>query len=58
MEKKDVDKIKEIVAKDAGFSDEVVGTAWDYAMMLTYRTKQQRELYEEVIRRIANQSKD
>ncbi len=53
---KRADKIKEQVAKEYGFEDNVLGTRWNYAMQLTHRTKKQIELYEEVIKRLENSS--
>lgn len=46
-----INEIKNEVAKDFGATLEIP-TLWNYAMMLTHRTKKQLELYEEVIRRI------
>lgn len=46
-----LNKIKQEVAKDFGVTIELP-TLWDYAMLLTSRTKKQIELYEEVIKRM------
>ncbi len=50
-----IDKIKEKIAKEAGYRDDILGTAWNYAMMLTHRTKRQISLYEKVISALANE---
>ncbi len=42
-------QIKEDVAEAAGYTNEVFVSRWQYAMMLTHRTKQQLVLYERVI---------
>ena len=44
-------EIKEQVALDYGITFKMP-TYWDYAMLLTSRTKAQLGLYEEVIRRV------
>lgn len=43
-------EIKEQVASRKGYRNDILGTSWEYAMMLTSRTKKQLELYEEVIK--------
>jgi hypothetical protein len=40
--------VKESVAKSHGYPDNILGTAWNYAMMCTHRHKAQLKLYEEV----------
>jgi len=53
-----VKKIKDIVAERNGFQSNVLGSPWNYAMLLTNRKKQQLELYEEVIQEILKKSED
>ena len=43
-----IEKIKERVAIKNGF-DMKMSTCWNYAMLITHRTKQQLKLYDEVI---------
>lgn len=43
-------KIKERVAKAYGFERGLLGTRWNYAMLIVHRTKKQIEMYEEVIK--------
>ena len=47
----EVESIKEDVAKAFGYTLEMP-TIWNYAMLMTYRTKRQLQMYEEVIRRV------
>jgi hypothetical protein len=44
-----VNLAKDTVAKRHGYSRNILGTSWEYAMMLTHRKKAQLALYEEVI---------
>ena len=46
---KAVDSAKEIVAKNNGFEEGILGTSWNYAMKLTHRKKTQIDLYEAVL---------
>ena len=41
-------QIKEKIALKNGYRDDILGTAWEYAMQLTHRTKKQIQLYEEL----------
>ena len=43
-----IEKIKERVAIKNGFNMKMP-TCWNYAMLITHRTKQQLKLYDEVI---------
>lgn len=45
---------KETVAKRHGYPDNILGTSWEYAMMLTHRRKAQCDLYEEVLVELFN----
>jgi hypothetical protein len=49
-----VNYAKETVAKRHGYFDNVIGTRWEYAMMLTHRRKAQLDLYEEVLIELLN----
>ena len=49
-----INKVKEQVALNHGYPDNILGTSWEYAMYLTHRTKRQLELYDEVIMRIVS----
>ena len=52
-------EIKEKIAKQAGYPSGIVNeSAWDYAMLMTHRTKAQLELYERVILELLNQQLD
>jgi hypothetical protein len=44
-----VNLIKDNVAKRHGYPDNIIGTRWEYAMMITHRTKLQIRLYEEAL---------
>ena len=44
-----IKEIKESVAKSHGYSNNILGTRWEYAMISTHRTKAQIKLYEEVL---------
>jgi len=55
MELDIINIVKNNVAKRHGYSDNVLGTRWEYAMMLTHRTKCQIKLYEEVLIELINQ---
>lgn len=48
-----VNLIKDNVAKRHGYPDNIMGTSWEYAMMLTHRTKRQIRLYEEALVELA-----
>lgn len=48
-----VNLIKNNVAKRHGYPDNIMGTSWEYAMMITYRTKLQIRLYEEALAELA-----
>lgn len=41
--------VKNTVAERHGYPDNIIGSRWDYAMMLTHRRKAQIQLYEEVL---------
>jgi len=49
-----VEIIKNEVAKKHGFPNGILGSPWKYAMAITHRTKQQLQMYEEVIEKIIN----
>lgn len=40
--------VKESIAISYGYPNNILGNAWDYAMMITHRRKAQIKLYEEV----------
>ena len=42
-------EVKNTVAERHGYPDNIMGSRWDYAMMLTHRRKAQIQLYEEVL---------
>jgi len=44
-----IERIKNQVAEEYGYEDNVLGTRWEFAMQLTHRTKRQIQLYEAVI---------
>lgn len=48
-----VNLIKDNVAKRHGYPDNIMGTSWEYAMMITHRTKRQIRLYEEALAELA-----
>jgi hypothetical protein len=48
-----VSLIKDNVAKRHGYPDNIMGTSWEYAMMITHRTKLQIQLYEEALAELA-----
>ncbi len=48
-----VNLIKDNVAKRHGYPDNIMGTSWEYAMMITHRTKLQLRLYEEALAELA-----
>jgi len=48
-----VNLIKDNVAKRHGYPDNIMGTSWEYAMMITHRTKLQIRLYEEALAELA-----
>lgn len=48
-----VNLIKDNVAKRHGYPDNIMGTSWEYAMMITHRTKRQIRLYEEALVELA-----
>ena len=48
-----IDIIKEMIAERHGYSKDVLGNRWDFAMHLTHRTKKQIQLYEEVIKELS-----
>ena len=48
-----VNLIKDNVAKRHGYPDNIMGTSWEYAMMITHRTKMQIQLYEEALAELA-----
>ena len=45
-------EIKEKVALANGYESGILGSRWNFAMSLTYRTKKQLELYEEVLKEL------
>lgn len=49
-----VNLAKDTVAKRHGYPDNILGTSWEYAMMLTHRRKAQCNLYEEVLVELFN----
>ena len=49
-----VNLAKDTVAKRHGYPDNILGTSWKYAMMLTHRRKAQCKLYEEVLVELFN----
>jgi hypothetical protein len=44
-----VKRTKNYIAKLNGFEEGVLGSSWEYAMQITYRTKSQIKLYDAVI---------
>lgn len=52
----DIEKLKNDIALKHGYQDGILGSAWNFAMQLTHRTKRQIALYEEVIEALANSS--
>ena len=48
-----VNLIKDNVAKRHGYPDNIMGTSWEYAMVITHRTKLQIRLYEEALAELA-----
>lgn len=48
-----VNLIKDNVAKRHGYPDNIMGSSWEYAMMITHRTKLQIRLYEEALAELA-----
>ena len=48
-----VNLIKDNVAKRHGYPDNIMGTSWEYAMIITHRTKMQIQLYEEALTELA-----
>ncbi len=50
-----VSMVKNEVAEEYGFKEAVIGeTPWDYAMMVTHRTKKQIEMYERLCVKLAH----
>ena len=50
-----VSMVKNEVAEEYGFTEAVIGdTSWDYAMMVTHRTKKQIEMYERLCMKLAH----
>jgi len=47
-------KAKKFVAEEHGYSDEVLGSAWEYAMQLTHRRKMQITMYEDLCNILAD----
>ncbi|NOU19405.1 MAG: hypothetical protein HOO91_17755 [Bacteroidales bacterium] len=47
-----ITRIKIEVARKKGYAGYVQGTEWEFAMILTHRTKRQIALYEEVLREL------
>ena len=47
-------KVKKQVAKEYGFEKMFGKSGWDYAMLITHRTKKQIEMYERVIEILAD----
>jgi len=44
-----INMFKDRIAKRHGYQENILGSSWEYAMMLTHRKKKQKELYEEVL---------
>jgi len=51
-----IEKTKQEIALKHGYRDDILGTAWNYAMYLTHRTKRQIQLYEELSSALAKLS--
>lgn len=50
-----VSMVKNEVAEEYGFTEAVIGnTPWDYAMIVTHRTKKQIKMYERLCMRLAH----
>lgn len=50
-----VSMVKNEVAEEYGFAEAVIGnTPWDYAMIVTHRTKKQIEMYERLCMKLAH----
>ena len=52
-----INSVKEKVAQNYGFPDEIFGTRWNFAMSTTHRTKRQIQMYEDVITEIVINNK-
>jgi len=48
-----VNLIKDNIAKKHGYPDDIMGTRWEYAMIITHRRKMQIQLYEEALVELA-----
>ena len=55
LEKPNLKEIKEDVAKSKGYRDDILKTSWEYAILLTHRTKKQTKLYEDVINKLVSE---
>jgi len=49
-----VSMVKKEVAEEYGFTEAIIGnTNWEFAMIITYRTKKQIEMYERLCMKLA-----